>query len=152
MFEYPGNTLWTWQGVWFYIANGIALLAIAGFFWSLRYYDGGEFTGLNQLREKTHTVEDQESFHLSPLHRFVRHPWYALGLAIIWTRDMNQAFLVTAVLISAYLIFGSRLEEKKLLRYHGEIYRKYREKVPGLVPLPWRYLTKAEAEELMSSN
>jgi len=152
MFRYPGETLWIWEGVWSYVANGIALLAVAGFLWSLRYYDSGEFSGLSQLRGNTRTVEDQESFHLSPLHRFVRHPWYALGLVIIWTRDMNQAFLVTAVMLSGYFILGLRLEEKKLLRYHGEIYRRYREKVPALLPLPWRYLTRTEAEELVSTK
>ena len=152
MFTYPGRTLWAWEGGWFYIANGIGLLAVAGFIWSLRYYDGGEFSGLKQLRGDVHTVEDQESFHLSPLHRFVRHPWYALAIAIIWTRDMNMAFFVTAVMLSLYFILGSRLEEKKLLRYHGEIYRRYREKVPALLPLPWRYLTRAEAEELISAR
>jgi protein-S-isoprenylcysteine O-methyltransferase Ste14 len=152
MFAFPGRMLWAWEGGWFYVANGIALLAVAGFLWSLRYYDSGEFSGFSQLRANTRTVEDQESFHLSPLHRFVRHPWYALGLAIIWTRDMNQGFLVTAVMISAYFILGLRLEEKKLLQYHGEVYRRYREKVPGLLPLPWRYLTKAEADELISSG
>jgi protein-S-isoprenylcysteine O-methyltransferase Ste14 len=149
LFRYQGTTLWTWQGPWFFIANGLALAAIAGFLVSLRYYDGSEFLGLNQLRNHTHAVKDLESFQLSPLHRLVRHPWYALALVLIWTRDMNPAFLVTALLLSVYFILGLRLEEKKLLLYHGDIYRLYREKVPALVPLPWRYLTRAEADELL---
>ena len=152
MFAYPGDTLWVWQGPWLYFANGLALLAVAGFIWSLRYYDGGEFSGLKQLRGNTRTVEDQESFHISPLHRYVRHPWYALGLVIIWTRDMNVAFLVTSIMLSGYFIYGSRLEERKLLQYHGEVYRRYREKVPALVPLPWRYLSRDAANELLGQS
>ena len=34
---------------------------------------------------------------LSPLHRWVRHPWYFLGLLILWTQEMNAALLVTAL-------------------------------------------------------
>jgi hypothetical protein len=65
-------------------------------------------------------AEDQERFHLSSLHRFVWHPWYSLGLVIIWTRDMAPTFLVTAVMITLYFAVRSGLEERKLLVYHGE--------------------------------
>jgi protein-S-isoprenylcysteine O-methyltransferase Ste14 len=152
MIAYPGNDLWAWRGVGFYIANGMALLAVAGFFWSLKYYDGGEFSGLKQLRANTRSVEDQESFHISPLHRFVRHPWYALALVLIWTRDMNQAFLVTSIMLTGYFIYGSRLEEKKLMQYHGDVYRRYKQQVPALIPRPWRYLSHDAAESLLRQS
>jgi steroid 5-alpha reductase family enzyme len=97
-------------------------------------------------------VEDQERFHLSPLHRWVRHPWYFLGLVIVWTRDMSAAMFVSALFITAYFAIGSRLEERKLLVYHGERYRRYRERVAGLVPLPWKMLSRAEAGELLASS
>ena len=126
----------------------ISSAAVAGFLWSLKYYDGGEFIGLRQLRERNASVDDQEQFQLSPLHRHVRHPWYFFALVIIWTRDMNAAMLTTAILITLYFVIGSRLEEQKLLRYHGEIYRRYRQRVPGLVPLPWKYLRNSDVEAL----
>ena len=65
-FSAPGEPLWAWRGGWFYLANGIALLAVFGFFYSLRYYDGSEFIGQRHLRERQQRVEDQESFLLSP--------------------------------------------------------------------------------------
>jgi protein-S-isoprenylcysteine O-methyltransferase Ste14 len=61
---------------------------------------------------------------------------------------MDPAFLTTAAMITLYFIFGSRLEESKLLVYHGERYRSYRRQVPGLIPLPWRYLTRDQARDL----
>jgi len=140
--------LWRWQGLAGWLANGLALLALAGFYWSLRFYDTGEFIGLRQWRERERKVEDQEHFHISPLHRYVRHPWYSLGLVLIWTRDMTPEFLLTAVLATLYFLFGSRLEERKLLVYHGERYRRYRNRVPGLIPLPWRVLSSEEARAL----
>jgi methanethiol S-methyltransferase len=145
----PGPRLWQWQGLAWGLANGLALLAVAGVFWSLRDYDGSEFLGLRQWREGITSVEDQERFHISTLHRFVRHPWYSLGLVLVWTRDMDLPFLITAIVITLYFITGSRLEERKLMVYHGDQYRRYRSRVPALLPLPWRYLTRAQARQLL---
>jgi protein-S-isoprenylcysteine O-methyltransferase Ste14 len=147
-FSLRGELLWQWSGFYWWLANGLALAALGGVVWSLRSYDGGEFLGLRQWREKETAVEDQEQFHLSGLHRYVRHPWYSLSLVLIWTRDMDMAFLVTAILITLYFIIGARLEERKLMTYHGETYRRYRERVPALLPLPWRYLTPDEARKI----
>jgi hypothetical protein len=61
---------------------------------------------------------------------------------------MDPAFLTTAVMITLYFVLGSRLEERKLLVYHGDVYRRYRRLVPSLVPLPWRYLTREQADNL----
>ena len=94
-------------------------------------------------------VEDQEHFVISPLHRFVRHPWYFLGMVIIWTRDMNAAFLVTAAAVSIYFIIGSKLEERKLIVYYGDVYRRYMQRVSGLFPVPWRVLSRREGREIM---
>ncbi len=149
---FRGEWLWQWTGPGGWLVNGIALLAVGGFVWSLRYYDSGEFFGTKQWRERSREVEDQEQLHISPLHRFVRHPWYSLGLLLIWTRDMDPAFLVTATLVTLYFIVGSRLEEQKLMVYHGESYRRYRDKVPGLVPLPWRWLSEREAMALQARS
>ena len=144
----PGPLLWRWQGAAAWLANGLALAAIIGFLLSLKSYDMQEFIGLRQLQLNVRKVEDQEHFHLSPFHRYVRHPWYFFGLALIWTRDMNATTLLSGVLITLYLIIGSRLEEKKLLVYHGDTYRRYMARVPGLIPLPWKTLTADEAKAL----
>ncbi len=150
-FTLPGPQLWQWSGLSWWVANGLALLALLGVLWSLKDYDGSEFLGIRQWRDREMAVEDQEAFHISQLHRFVRHPWYSLSLVLIWTRDMDLAFLVTAVVMTLYFILGSRLEERKLMVYHGERYRRYLRLVPGLVPLPWRYLSRQQAEELQKN-
>ncbi len=144
--------LWRWSGFAFYISLTLSVAAMAGFLWSLKYYDVSEFLGLRQLREGNASVDDQEQFQLSPLHRWVRHPWYFFALVILWTRDMNTPMLITAILVTLYFIVGSRLEEQKLIRYHGEIYRRYRALVPGLVPLPWKFLREADVEALTGGH
>ncbi len=144
--------LWAWNGLWAWFANGLAILAIVGVMWSSRCYDTDEFLGLKQWREGIKEVEDQESFQISNFHRFVRHPWYSLSLILIWTRDINTTWLLSASIMTAYFMFGSRLEERKLVLYHGSIYPRYAKKVPGLIPRPWRYLSTAEAQALVDES
>lgn len=146
--RYPGPTLWDvpeWIGWPALMVSGF------GFLWSLRWYDGATFLGLTQWRRRLDPDGAREAFTLSPLHRYVRHPWYALGLLALWTRDMNAAWLVTAIVLTVYLVVGSRLEEQKLERLYGEAYRRYRQRVAGLFPLPGRVLSREEARALEDS-
>ena len=62
---------------------------------------------------------------------------------------MNAPLLVSAVVVTLYFVVGSRLEENKLVAMHGDTYREYRRRVPGLVPLPWKWLSVAEAAALV---
>ena len=63
---------------------------------------------------------------------------------------MDYLYLTSAITLSLYFFVGSKLEENKLLIYHGDVYRRYCEKVPGIVPRPWRYLTKKQALQYQS--
>lgn len=159
----PGPTWWAWHGWAAWLGNGLALAAIAGFVVSLRHYDGKEFLGLRQMqatRSKSGpidaigtipTIDDKEEFRISPFHRYVRHPWYFFSLILIWTRDMNGATLVSATLLTLYFVAGSLLEERKLIAQHGDAYRRYAQRVPGLVPLPWKSLSQEEATALLAT-
>lgn len=149
-FIWRGPLLWQWSGAYAWLANTLAIGAVGGFIWTLRGYDMGEFLGVKQLRLDAKTIQDQESFHISPLHRFVRHPWYSFGLVIIWTRNMDSALLITASLTTLYFLLGSQLEENKLLVYHGTAYQRYRTQVPRLIPLPWKYLSHQEAADILA--
>lgn len=150
--RYPGPLLWAWRGLLAWLANALALAALAAFAVSLKYYDGREFLGLRQWASRRRQAEDQEGFHLSPFHRYVRHPWYCFALVLIWTRDMDAATLVSGALMSAYFVVGARLEEAKLLIYHGAVYRRYMERVAGLLPLPWKTLSADEAGDLLRAS
>ena len=151
-YSLPGAELWRWHGLAAWLANGLSVLAVAGVVFSSKGYDMQEFLGIRQLRGNVRTVEDQENFHLSEFHRFVRHPWYFCALVLIWSRDMSAATLLSSVMLTLYFVVGSRLEEAKLLAYHGEIYRRYMERVPGLIPLPWKRLSRQEADALLSGS
>lgn len=136
--------LWQWHGWAAAIAVMLKFLAIGGFWYSLRYYDMAEFLGLKK--------REGAGFVISPFHRFVRHPWYFFAMVIIWTSDINSGQFLSYSLISLYFLLGSRLEEKKLERDFGERYRRYAERVPGLFPLPWKFLSRDEAEQLANDQ
>jgi protein-S-isoprenylcysteine O-methyltransferase Ste14 len=152
LYRYPGPVLWQWQAGWYWLMKGLALAAVGGFVFSLRAYDNLVFLGWRQWRNRHQAVTDPERFQLSTLHRFVRHPWYFFLLVLMWTQDIHLSQLTGYGLITLYLVIGSRLEERKLIRQHGEVYRRYRRKVPGLIPLPWRWLSRGDAKELVAMS
>ena len=141
------DPLWTWHGAWRWLMDGLALVAIVAFWWSLRYYDMGEFLGIRRVADPG----QDRRLALSPFHRFVRHPWYCFGLVIIWTRDMDPAWLASCLLITLYFAVGSRLEERKLVVEFGAPYRRYQQRVPALFPLPGQYLSRTEAEGITAT-
>lgn len=143
MYEASGPWLWQWTGPFALVAGSVAILAVVGFLLSSRAYDTAEFLGLRQWRSGR--IDTGGALVISTAHRFVRHPWYALALAIIWTRDMDAARLLSAVLVTGYFVVGSRLEEDKLIARFGSAYDEYRRRVPALVPLPWRTLSRTQA-------
>jgi protein-S-isoprenylcysteine O-methyltransferase Ste14 len=51
--------------------------------------------------------------------------------------------------MTAYFVVGSWLEERKLTACHDEVYRRYIAAVPGLLPLPWKFLSVADANALI---
>jgi len=153
--SFEAQPLWSWAGTAKIIALSIMAIAIGGFIWSTRYYDMSHFIGSRQWRNRAsinHAHDDDSTFTISPLHRFVRHPWYSLALLLLWSRDIESTTLVTNLIVSGYFIIGSRLEENKLVGQFGDQYRAYQQRVPAIVPRPWRYLNAAEASSLCTSN
>lgn len=138
--------LWRWEGPWAWAAQAITVLVLFGFVWSSRAYDLQEFLGVKPSTTQTPRLG------LSPLHRCVRHPWYFLGLLWLWTRDMDSARLTAALIITGYIWLGSRLEDAKLEEELGTVYQAYRARVPGLLPRPWRCLSRAELLRLRGAE
>jgi protein-S-isoprenylcysteine O-methyltransferase Ste14 len=86
------------------------------------HFSGHEYTGL--------------PFRTPGLYRYVRHPIYFSWLCIFWaTPRMTVAHLVFAFATTAYILIAVQFEEHDLIEAYGDIYRRYREQVPGLLPL-----------------
>lgn len=145
----PGPLIWQWPEPLGWVMKALMIAAALGFVWSLRSYDNGVFLGWKQWRNRHVESNDPEDLQISTLHRFVRHPWYFFFLVIMWAQDLHLVQLIVYGLITIYFVIGSRLEERKLIAHYGDAYRQYCRQVPGLMPLPWRWLSKAEAHRLI---
>ena len=119
------------------IAIGVLLLLLA-----LSQYNLSEFAGTQQLKQ--HTPLPPEALKTSGFNSIVRHPLYFSGLIIIWGSFLYQPtdlFLMVSLLFTAYLYWGTKLEEEKLVLEFGKEYLKYQKEVGMLIPF-WNFLKK----------
>jgi len=76
-------------------------------------------------------------FSCNGILQYVRHPWYSGGLAFLWgLGPLTDVTLMVRIILSLYLIIGTLLEERKLIRELDQPYRNYCHQVPMLIP--WR--------------
>jgi protein-S-isoprenylcysteine O-methyltransferase Ste14 len=126
---------------------GLAIVEAAGWIVlivGLRGYDLGRLAGSFQLehRRRTPPPPEDEELRFDGLHAYVRHPLYAAGFLVLWGRVETEFDLATALWGSLYLLVGTRLEERKLVRRYGPRYVDYRERVPAYLPWKGRALTR----------
>lgn len=118
---------------------GLWTLMLAGFgivFLSTFVIDHFDLFGLRQVwLGLVGRAYRQPPFQVTYFYKFIRHPIY-LGLLLgFWcTPRMTLGHLLFAIGMSGYILIGIHYEERDLEMFLGEDYRRYKQRVPMLIP------------------
>ena len=131
------SALWSWP--YFPLQVLIALLGLAALVAGGRAYDLPFFLGLRQIKDSraTSLLSAPGPLKISGILGMVRHPWYTGAFLLIWAQKMDLPILIMSLILSAYLVVGALLEERKLIRVYGQGYRDYQREVSMFFPFKW---------------
>jgi protein-S-isoprenylcysteine O-methyltransferase Ste14 len=150
---------WQWRplgGVVWSVEDPVGRMVLRGFFafgWALvllstfliNHFDlfGLRQVWLNLLGRPYVTLR----FGTPGPYRLVRHPLYVGWLFAFWcTPTMTLAHLLFSIATTAYILIAIQLEERDLVREHGDAYDSYRREVPMLIPFTRRRPNAKQAQ------
>ncbi len=128
---WEAEAVWAQNILWAVFFGGFLLVLLSTF-----VIDHFDLFGLRQvwfnLRQKAYTSSD---FKVTFFYKFVRHPLSVGWIMSFWgTPRMTVGHLLFALGMTAYILIAIRYEERDLVKFLGDDYARYREKVPMLIP------------------
>jgi protein-S-isoprenylcysteine O-methyltransferase Ste14 len=128
--------LFTAEGASYWLLRMLFFLCIAGFTWGTRSLGSFDPLGVKAI---SRYIRDKEYVQI-PLkvqgaYQWVRHPLYFFSLIMFWScPELTADRLLFNLMWTTWIIAGTVLEERDLLREFGDGYREYQKKVPMLIP------------------
>ncbi|MEP6922113.1 MAG: methanethiol S-methyltransferase [bacterium] len=122
--------------------GSLLLQALFGIGWaqvliSTALVDHSSLFGLKQVhRYLKGQPEEPTAFRTPGLYKVVRHPLYLGFIIAFWsTPNMTLGHLFFAGVCTAYILVAIQFEERDLVSFYGDTYRRYRKEVSMIFPL-----------------
>jgi len=130
--------IFAWPWPWNLVKIAMYLVAFILFYGGYRAYDMQYVLGIKQLQAmREDKIQKAAEFQTSGILEYVRHPWYSAAILLVWAfGPISDVSLVSKIILTAYIIIGTFLEEKKLIHEIGQPYLEYRKRVP--IFIPWK--------------
>lgn len=92
--------------------------------------------GLSQAYHAIKQTQSKQDTFVTPFfYKLVRHPMMTGVLIALWCAPvMTEGRLLIAIVMSLYIFFGTKHEERTLVADLGQEYEDYRESTPMLIP------------------
>jgi methanethiol S-methyltransferase len=128
-----------WDGYLLPVRYLLLAVGVLLFYAGARQYDMSTFLGIKQIRRTVNhnLINATGKLTSSGILGVVRHPFYVAIFPLIWATDLDVTIFVVNCILSIYVIIGTILEERKLIKEFGDEYREYQRKVSMLFPLKW---------------
>jgi methanethiol S-methyltransferase len=119
---------------WFFVLTGTFLINHFNLF------------GLQQVYRALKKQEQQYPKFVTPFYyKFVRHPLMLGFIIAFWAAPVITAgHLLFAIATTGYILIAIQLEERDLVSYHGEAYKRYQREVSQIIPMPQKKHDVAE--------
>ena len=127
------------DGVLYWVLRLLFLVSVGGFYWGSSTLGLFDPFGKRAIKKHLNSAKSEPMpFTVKGPYRWVRHPLYFFTLIMIWSfPHLTADRMLFNTLWSIWLIAGSILEERDLVRAFGNEYREYQLKVPMLIPVKW---------------
>jgi protein-S-isoprenylcysteine O-methyltransferase Ste14 len=126
------------EGVVYWIMRVPFILALIGIAWSVATMGFKSFDPFGTLKLSL-KIRNKEPI-LLPLaakgpYQWIRHPLYFFSLVMIWFSPVLSADkILFNCMMTIWIVLGTKLEERDLVRQFGDGYRDYQMQVPMLIP------------------
>lgn len=137
--KFSAEPIFSFSGNMIAVQAALLIVSLYLFYAGASGYSMRAFTGIDQVVNKygRKSLSATGELNTSGILKHTRHPWYLGALLFIWSveKDIDIYRLTTLIIFSIYIITGTILEERKLLKQFGAQYETYMNEVSMLIPV-----------------